>query len=58
VTEPLPIAPLELLDGIGDYRPYLYGRSVDAAIVDPMWPAGQYLVNFFNGPTRRTFAAP
>lgn len=32
-----PIASLESLHGIHDYRPYLALRSVDTAIVDPMW---------------------
>ncbi|MFT4507134.1 mandelate racemase/muconate lactonizing enzyme family protein [Caballeronia sp. 15711] len=32
-----PIASLEALHGIGDYRPYLAARCVDTAIVDPMW---------------------
>ena len=32
-----PIASLESLHGIHDYRPYLAGRTVDTAIVDPMW---------------------
>ena len=33
----VPIASLESLHGLSDYRPYLAGRSVDTAIVDPMW---------------------
>ena len=32
-----PIASLESLHGIHDFRPYLVGRAVDTAIVDPMW---------------------
>jgi len=32
-----PIASLEALHGIHDFRPYLVNRSVDTAIVDPMW---------------------
>ena len=32
-----PIASLELLHGIHDFRPYLVQRAVDTAIVDPMW---------------------
>ena len=35
-----PIASLELLHGIHDFRPYLVQRSVDTAIVDPMWNGG------------------
>ncbi|MGE0310072.1 MAG: mandelate racemase/muconate lactonizing enzyme family protein [Lautropia sp.] len=33
----LPIASLESLHGIAEYRPYLQMQSVDTAIVDPMW---------------------
>ncbi|MCJ0766044.1 mandelate racemase/muconate lactonizing enzyme family protein [Variovorax terrae] len=32
-----PIASLEGLHGLHEYRPYLAGRSVDTAIIDPMW---------------------
>jgi galactonate dehydratase len=32
-----PIASLEALHGIHDFRPYLVARAVDTAIVDPMW---------------------
>jgi galactonate dehydratase len=32
-----PIASLESLHGIHDFRPYLAQRSVDTAIVDPIW---------------------
>jgi galactonate dehydratase len=32
-----PIASLEALHGIHDFRPYLAARAVDTAIVDPMW---------------------
>ena len=32
-----PIASLESLHGIHDFRPYLVQRAVDTAIVDPMW---------------------
>ena len=32
-----PIASLESLHGIHDFRPYLVARAVDTAIVDPMW---------------------
>jgi galactonate dehydratase len=32
-----PIASLEALHGIHDFRPYLAQRTVDTAIVDPMW---------------------
>ncbi len=32
-----PIASLEALHGLPEYRPYLAGRTVDTAIVDPMW---------------------
>lgn len=33
----VPIASLESLYGIQEFRPYLAARSVDVAIVDPMW---------------------
>lgn len=33
----VPIASLESLHGIGEYRSFLSARSVDTAIVDPMW---------------------
>lgn len=32
-----PIASLESLHGLQDYRPYIAQRTVDVAIVDPMW---------------------
>ncbi|HEY4069315.1 MAG TPA: mandelate racemase/muconate lactonizing enzyme family protein [Burkholderiaceae bacterium] len=32
-----PIASLESLHGVADYRPFLAGRTVDTAIVDPLW---------------------
>jgi len=32
-----PIASLEGLHGLSEYRPYLAGRTVDTAIIDPMW---------------------
>ena len=32
-----PIASLEAMHGLAEYRPYLAGRSVDTAIIDPMW---------------------
>ncbi|MEJ7929340.1 mandelate racemase/muconate lactonizing enzyme family protein [Ramlibacter sp. AN1015] len=32
-----PIASLESLHGLQEYRPYLSGRGVDTAIVDPLW---------------------
>lgn len=33
----MPIASLEGLHGLQEYRPYLAGRTVDVAIIDPMW---------------------
>jgi galactonate dehydratase len=33
----VPIASLESLHGIAEYRPFLQGQAVDTAIVDPMW---------------------
>lgn len=33
----MPIASLESLHGIAEYRPFLHGRTVDTCIVDPMW---------------------
>lgn len=32
-----PIASLESLHGIAEYRPFLQGQTVDTCIVDPMW---------------------
>lgn len=32
-----PIASLESLHGVHDYRPFLAARTVDTAIVDPLW---------------------
>ena len=32
-----PIASLESLHGVAEYRPFLAGRTVDTAIVDPLW---------------------
>jgi galactonate dehydratase len=32
-----PIASLESLHGIAEYRPFLQGQAVDTCIVDPMW---------------------
>lgn len=32
-----PIASLESIHGLQDYRPYIAQRTVDVAIVDPMW---------------------
>ncbi|MDB5946853.1 MAG: Mandelate racemase/muconate lactonizing enzyme-like protein, partial [Ramlibacter sp.] len=32
-----PIASLEGIHGLQEYRPYLQGRTVDVAIIDPMW---------------------
>ena len=32
-----PIASLESIHGLQDYRPYLQARTVDVAIIDPMW---------------------
>lgn len=32
-----PVASLESLHGLGDYRPYLSRRCVDTCIVDPLW---------------------
>ncbi|MGV3494337.1 MAG: mandelate racemase/muconate lactonizing enzyme family protein [Ramlibacter sp.] len=33
----MPIASLESLHGIAEYRPFLQGQAVDTCIVDPMW---------------------
>lgn len=33
----LPIASLESLHGIAEYRPFLQNQTVDTAIVDPLW---------------------
>jgi L-alanine-DL-glutamate epimerase-like enolase superfamily enzyme len=33
----IPIASLESLHGISEYRPFLQGQAVDTCIVDPMW---------------------
>ena len=33
----VPIASLESLHGIAEYRPFLQGQAVDTCIVDPMW---------------------
>lgn len=33
----VPIASLESLHGIAEYRPFLQGQAVDTAIIDPMW---------------------
>jgi galactonate dehydratase len=33
----VPIASLESLHGIAEYRPFLEGQAVDTCIVDPMW---------------------
>ena len=32
-----PIASLESLHGIAEYRPFLHGQAVDTCIIDPMW---------------------
>ncbi len=32
-----PIASLESLHGLSEYRPFIAGRTVDMAIVDPLW---------------------
>jgi L-alanine-DL-glutamate epimerase-like enolase superfamily enzyme len=32
-----PIASLESLHGLSEYRPFIAGRTVDTAIVDPLW---------------------
>lgn len=32
-----PIASLESLHGLSEYRPFIAGRTVDVAIVDPIW---------------------
>ena len=32
-----PIASLESLHGVAEYRPFIAGRTVDTAIVDPLW---------------------
>jgi galactonate dehydratase len=33
----VPIASLESLHGIAEYRPFLQGQAVDTCIIDPMW---------------------
>lgn len=33
----VPIASLESLHGIAEYRPFLQGQTVDTCIIDPMW---------------------
>jgi galactonate dehydratase len=33
----IPIASLESLHGIAEYRPFLQGQAVDTCIIDPMW---------------------
>ena len=33
----VPIASLEGIHGLQEYRPYIAGRTVDTAIIDPMW---------------------